>query len=562
MSASIAAPLGTSAAPVKSTNVTLLFAGLLVTMLLASLNQTVLSTALPTIIGELNGVEHMAWVVTVYILASTIMMPVYGKISDLLGRRPVLIAAILLFVAGSVIGALAGTFDWLIVGRAIQGLGGGGLMILSQAAIADVVPARERGKYMGIMGAVFAVSSVAGPLLGGWFTEGPGWRWVFWINVPLGLLAVLAAALFLKIPKPKRTERAKIDYLGMALIAAATTAVVLVCTWGGGEYDWNSPQIISLIIAAVVLAIAFVVTETKVSDPVIPMSFFKDRNFTLATIAALLIGIAMFGVVSYMPTYIQMVTGVDATAAGLLMIPMMGGLLIASVGSGAVVSRTGRYKLFPIAGAAIMGVGLFLLSTLKVDTATWILCSYLAVMGIGIGLAQQLLTLIVQNSFPASIVGTATAGNNYFRQVGATVGSAVVGSIFATNLKDLITDKMKDLGPGTGAGEGGVNSLTPGIVNSLPDPIRNLIVDSYNEALLPIYLFLVPLAVIAVIVLCFITEKKLATNVELEIPAEALAEGQLSPMDLTGELDIVTLPRASEAERTAPDAHRSSAPSA
>ncbi|MFV0460134.1 MAG: MDR family MFS transporter [Actinomycetales bacterium] len=524
---------------------TLLFAGLMVTMLLASLNQTVLSTALPTIIGELDGVEHMAWVVTVYILASTIMMPVYGKVSDLLGRRPVLIAAILLFVAGSVIGALAGTFTWLIVGRAIQGLGGGGLIILSQSAIADVVPARERGKYMGVMGAVFAVSSVAGPLLGGWFTEGPGWRWVFWINLPLGLLAVLAAALFLRIPKPTRTERPRIDYLGMALIAAATTSVVLVCTWGGGQYDWNSPQIIGLSIAAVVLGVAFLVTELRVTEPVIPMSFFKDRNFTLATIAALLIGVAMFGVIGYMPTYIQMVTGVDATVAGLLMIPMMGGLLVASIGSGAVVSRTGRYKAFPIVGAAIMGVGLFLLSTLQVDTATWVMCSYLAVMGTGIGLAQQLLTLIVQNSFPASIVGTATAANNYFRQVGATVGSAVVGSIFATNLTRLITDKLSALGGGAGEG-GAVNSLTPAIVNDLPEPIRELIVESYNEALLPIYLFLVPLAAVALIVLCFIQEKKLATNVEREIPAEALAEGQLSPMDLTGELDVVARPAPSD----------------
>lgn len=530
----------TSAPPAASANVTLLFAGLLVTMLLASLNQTVLSTALPTIIGELDGVEHMAWVITAYILASTVMMPVYGKISDLLGRRPVLIAAILLFVAGSVVSALAGNFEWLILGRAIQGLGGGGLMILSQAAIADVVPARDRGKYMGIMGAVFAVSSVAGPLLGGWLTEGPGWRWVFWINVPLGLLAVVAAALFLKLPKPERTGRLSIDYLGMALVAAATTTIVLVCTWGGGTYAWNSPQIMWLIIAAVALAIAFVFVEFRATDPVIPMSFFKDRNFTLATIAALLIGIAMFGVVSYMPTYIQMATGVDATVAGLLMIPMMGGLLVASIGSGVAVSRTGKYKLFPIVGAGVMGVGLLLLSTMHVDTATWVMCTYLSVMGVGIGLAQQLLTLIVQNSFPAKIVGTATAANNYFRQVGATVGSAVVGSIFATRLTSMLTEKLSGSGGADAAGS--TKSLTPALVNELPDAIRTLIVESYNEALLPIYLFLVPLAVVALFVLCFVKEKKLATNVELEIPAEALAEGQLAPMDLTGELDVADPP--------------------
>lgn len=553
MPATLDSPKAPAPSPAATTNVTLLFAGLLVTMLLASLNQTVLSTALPTIVGELDGVNNMTWVVTAYILASTIMMPVYGKVSDLLGRRPVLIAAIVLFVAGSIMGALAGSIEWLIATRAIQGLGGGGLMILSQAAIADVVPARDRGKYMGIMGAVFAVSSVAGPLLGGWLTEGPGWRWVFWINVPLGVLAIAAAARFLKIPKPGRSGRLQIDYLGMGLVAAATTAIVLICTWGGRTYDWGSPQILALALGAVALSAMFVMVETRATDPVIPMSFFKDRNFTLATIAALMIGVAMFGVVSYMPTYIQMVTGATATVAGLLMIPMMAGLLVASVGSGQVVSRTGRYKRFPIIGAAVMGVGLVLLSTMQVSTATWIMCAYLAVMGVGIGLAQQLLTLIVQNSFPGKVVGTATAANNYFRQVGATVGSAIVGSIFASRLADLLTKNLSGVG-GSDVG-GNTNSFTPAAVNDLPDAIRTPIVESYNDALLPIFLFLVPLAVIAVIALTFVQEKKLATNVELEIPAESLAEGQLAPMDLVDHGDDVE-PNGRRTVSTGLDRHR------
>ncbi|MFM9376004.1 MDR family MFS transporter [Gordonia sp. VNK21] len=510
-------------APISQRNVILLFAGLMLTMLLASLNQTVLSTALPTIVGELDGVDNMTWVITAYILASTIMMPVYGRISDLLGRRPVIIAAIMLFVVGSIVGALAGDVTWLIVGRTVQGLGGGGLMILSQAAIADVVPARDRGKYMGIMGAVFAVSSVAGPLLGGWLTEGPGWRWVFWINVPLGLVAALAAGLFLRIPRPSRDGRVDIDYTGMALIAAATTTVVLVCTWAGGTYAWTSGVILGLIAASVVLAAAFVAVERRVSTPVIPMSLFRDRNFNLVTIAALLIGIVMFGVISYMPTYIQMVTGVDATVAGLLMIPMMAGLLIASIGSGAAVSRTGRYKAFPIAGAAVMGVGLALISTLNIDTATWIMCTYLGVMGVGIGLAQQILTLIVQNSFPTAIVGTATASNNYFRQVGATIGSAVVGSVFASRLASLIAEKA----PAGSVGSADRNSLTPAMVNGLPDSLRIPIVESYNQALLPIFLVLVPIAVLAVIVLLLVDEKPLSTTVDNEILAESLAEGQI-----------------------------------
>lgn len=531
-----------------------LFIGLMITMLLASLNQTVLSTALPTIVGELDGVDQMTWVITGYILASTIVMPIYGRISDLLGRKPVLLAAIVLFIVGSVVGALAPNIEVLIAARVLQGLGGGGLMILSQAAIADVVPARERGRYMGAMGAVFAVSSVAGPLLGGWLTEGPGWRWAFWMNVPLGLLAIAACIVFLRLPKKDHSELPKLDYLGMALVASATTTLVLVCTWGGSMYAWASPQIIALIVATVVLAALFCWAETKAVNPVIPMALFKDRNFALTTIAALMIGVAMFGALGYMPTYIQMVTGVSATVAGLLMIPMMGGLLVASVASGQAVSRTGRYKVFPIVGSVIIGVGLGLLSTLHVESPTWLMCTYLGILGIGIGLALQLLTLIVQNSFPGRIVGTATAASNFFRQVGATLGSAVVGSIFASRLITLLSEKLA--GSQVAAGGGGDEfrqHLTPAGVAALPDAMRDPIIHAYNEALLPIFLFLVPLAVIALIALCFVEEKALSTSVQDEIPAESLAEGQL--LEMVDDSDGISafrddLPDPDESERT------------
>lgn len=489
----------------------LLFVGLMVAMLMASLNQMMLATALPTMVGELGGVDQMTWAITGYILASTIMMPVYGRISDLLGRKPVIIAAILLFMAGSVFGGLANDMNFLIISRVLQGIGGGGLMILSQSAIADVVPARDRGKYMGIMGAVFAVSSVAGPLLGGWLTEGPGWRWAFWVNLPLGVLALVAAVFFLKLPKPIRDGKLHIDYLGMALIAGATAAVVLVCTWGGGTYEWASPQIIGLIVAAVVLGIAFVITELKVKVPIIPMQLFKNRNFTLATIAALLISVAMFGVVSYMPTYVQMVAGVDATQAGLLMVPMMAGLLLASVLSGNLVSKTGKYKVFPVIGSAVMALGLFLISTLSIDSSLWLMCGYMAVFGIGLGLGQQILVLVVQDGFPAKIVGTATASFNYFKQVGASIGSAIVGSIFASRLTAILAEKLADLGGGSAAG--GHNSLTPESVHQLPDMIKIPILESYNEALLPILLWMVPIAILAVFVTLFIKEKTLSTEV-------------------------------------------------
>ncbi|WP_312793879.1 MDR family MFS transporter [Kocuria sp.] len=509
----------------KPPHLGLLFASLMVVMLLASLSQTILSTALPTIVGDLGGVDHMSWVITGFILASTVMMPVYGRISDLLGRKPVLIAAIVLFIAGSALGAAAGTMSWLITARVVQGLGGGGLMILAQTSIADVVPARERGKYMGVMGAVFAVSSVAGPLLGGWITEGPGWRWAFSFNIPLGILAIIAVAVFLKLPRRPREERERIDYLGMILLAGATTCLILVCTWGGTQYDWNSPQILLLCATTLSGAIAFVIAETRASSPVIPLSLFKDRNFTLTTVSGLAVGVAMFGAIGYMPTYIQMVKGVDATQAGLLMTPMMASLLITSIVSGQIVSRTGRYKLFPLVGMVIMGIGLWLLSTLEVSDSTVRMCVFLAVFGAGIGLSMQILVLIVQNSVPNRIVGTATASSNFFRQVGATVGSAVVGSLFISRLKDLLAENLPKI-PGKSAGAMDANSFTPQSVHGLPAMFRDPVIQSYNDALLPIFLFMIPLAVLAFVLLLFVEEKPLATRVDL-------STGEISTVEAT-----------------------------
>lgn len=505
------APEPRASGTVPRTRLTLLFAALMTTMLLAALSQMILSAALPTMVGELGGVDHMSWVITAYILASTIMMPIYGRISDLFGRKPILLLAILLFIVGSLIGTLAGSMTVLIAARVVQGLGGGGLMILAQATIADVVPARERGKYMGYMGAVFAVSSVAGPMLGGWLTEGPGWRWAFIINIPLGLLAILAVSLFLRIPRRARPDSLRIDYPGMILLATATTSLILVCTWGGNQYDWFSPQILTLAAVTVLAAIAFVVTETKVQNPVIPLALFSDRNFTLTTTAGLVLGVVMFGAVGYMPTYIQMAKGVDATAAGLLMTPMMGSLLLTSIVAGQIVSRTGRYKLFPLSGMVIAGVGLWLMSTMNAEDPIWQLCVFIAIFGAGIGLSMQILVLIVQNSFPNRIVGTATAASNFFRQVGATVGSAVVGSLFVARLQDLLAERMPQ---GAARGPVNANSLTPESVQNLPDALRTPVIDSYNDALLPIFLFMVPLTVIALILLLFVVERPLATSID------------------------------------------------
>ena len=495
------------------TNILLLFIGLMIIMLMSSLNQTVLSPSLPTIVGELNGVEHMSWVITAFILVSTIMMPVYGKLGDMWGRKPLLIFAIIAFAAGSLTGAISQDMTTLIISRGLQGLGGGGLMILSQAVIADVIPARERGKYIGALMGVFAFSSVAGPLLGGWLTEGPGWRWGFWMNLPLGALA-LFAAIFL-IPhtnRPAGKERGKIDVFGMALLGVATACLVLAMTWGGNQYDWNSPTIIGLLIATVVAVVVFIPVEMKVEEPVMPLKLFKDRNFNLTTVASLCMGIAMFGAIGYMPTYMQMVLGVSATQAGLLMIPMMGTMLITSVTIGILVSRMGRYKAFTVIGSLFIAIGLFFLSGIEVDTPTWEICLCLALIGLGLGMSMQLLTLIVQNSFPISMVGTATASSNFFRQVGATIGSALVGGLFTSRLTTFLQERLP-VEAMSGSG-GGANSLTPGMVSGLPAPIHDIIVNAYNEALTPIFLWIMPLGVLAAVLLMFIVEKSLATSVD------------------------------------------------
>lgn len=488
----------------------LIFSALIVTMLMASLGQTVLATALPTIVGELNGVEHMAWVITAFILASTIMMPVYGKLGDMYGRKPLFIFAIITFVLGSALGGAAQTMEVLIASRVVQGLGGGGLMILSQATIADVVPARERGRYMGVMGGVFAFSSVAGPLLGGWLTDGPGWRWALWMNVPMGVLALVGVALLLKLPEHPQAPRGRIDIWGMALLGLATTAIVLVGTWGGADFAWTSPLILGLAGAALVSGGLFVWVQARAAEPVMPLMLFRNRNFNLTLGAGLITGVAMFGALGYMPTYLQMVTGYSPAEAGMLMIPMMGALLVTSVAIGRRVSTTGRYKRFMIIGSLFTAGSLGLLSTVHADSSVILICLYLAVLGLGLGMTMQLLTLVAQNSFRLRYVGTATAGHNYFRQVGATLGSAVVGSLFAARLTSILSEEL----PPAALGDGGANSLTPALVAELPQWVKTVVVESYNEALMPLFLWMVPLALAATVMLLFLREAELSKTLD------------------------------------------------
>ena len=503
-------PAEATTAEARKHQIALMFSGLVIVMLMSALNQTILAPSLPTIVGELHGVEHMSWVIATFILLSTITMPVYGKLSDQFGRKPFLIFAILSFMTGSIIGALAPDMTWLIVARALQGVGGGGLMILSQSVVADVIPARERGKYMGIIGGVFAFSSVAGPLIGGWITEGPGWRWAFWLNLPLAILSIFAVIFLLPHTALKDREKRQIDYLGSIILMAGTSALVLATIWGGNQYAWNSPQIIGLLIASVVAALIFIPVENRAAEPIMPMYLFTNRNFLLTLGASLSLGVAMFGAVEYIPTYLQMSLGVSATVAGLLMIPLMGALLVVSIITGRLVSARGKYKAYVVTGTALVALGLYLISTI---TPTWIFCSYMAVMGAGLGMSMQFLTLIVQNAFPVTVVGTATAANNFFRQVGSTVGASLVGGLFTSRLSSLLSERMPAQAVAS-AGEHGTSSLTPELVSRIPEPIHGIIVNAYNDALIPLFLYLAPLGLISAILLLFIREDALATTIE------------------------------------------------
>ena len=522
----------TGAQTLSKNRIRTMFVGLMIVMLMSSLNQTILAPSLPTIVGELHGVERMSWVITIFILLSTITMPVYGKLSDQFGRKPFLIFAIVAFMAGSVVGALTDSMGWLIVARALQGLGGGGLMILSQAVIADVIPPRDRGRYMGVIGGVFAFSSVAGPLIGGWITEGPGWRWAFWLNLPLAILSILAV-IFLLPHRPFRDrERHSVDYLGSLILMSGTSALVLATIWGGNQYEWTSPVIIGLLVFSVVAALVFIPVENRAVEPIMPMYLFKNRNFVLTLGASLALGVAMFGAVEYIPTYLQMALGVSATAAGLLMIPMMGVLLVVSIITGRLVSKTGRYKAYVTVGTAIVALGLFLLSLVDLETPTWLFCVYLGVMGAGLGMSMQFLTLIVQNAFAVSLVGTATAANNFFRQVGSTVGASLVGGLFTSRLTSLISERMPKQALQS-SGDHASSSLTPQMVSALPEPVHGIIVNAYNDALIPLFLYLVPLCLVSTLLLFFIREDALATTLETE-PAVDVARAA------TGAIPVIT----------------------
>src|SRR4051794_13582987 len=395
--------------------VRLIFVALMLVLLLAALDQTIVSTALPTIVGELGGIEHLSWVVTAYLLSSTIAGPLYGKLGDLYGRKKILQTAIVIFLVGSVLCGISQNMGELIAFRAVQGLGAGGLMVTTLAVIGDIIPPRERGKYQGFFGGVFGVATVVGPLLGGFFVDNLSWRWIFYVNVPLGALAFGVITVVFHSRSTK--VRHAIDYAGAALLASGLSAIVLFTSLGGTTYRWGSTRIIGLMVAGVVLLIAFVLVERRAEEPILPLSLFKNQVFVVTSAVGFIVGLALFGSVTYLPLYLQIVRGHSPTASGLLMTPMMGGVLVSSILSGQLISRFGRYRPFPIMGTAIMAVAVFLLSRLAVDTPAWQTSVFMLILGLGIGMVMQVLVLAAQNAVPYELLGVATSGSTLFRQV-------------------------------------------------------------------------------------------------------------------------------------------------
>lgn len=484
-----------------------IISALILSMLMSSLGQMIFSAALPTIVGELGGVEHMSWVITGFLIGQTVSLPVFGKLGDQIGRKGLFLFANGLFVLGSAMGGAAQSMGVLIFARVLQGIAGGGMMILSQAITAEVTTARERGKYMGIMGSVFGVASVIGPVLGGWFTDGPGWRWGLWLNIPLGGIAIVAIAILLRLPRRPRDMR--FDYLGAVTMVVASSSLILVATWGGNEYPWTSPVIVSLLAVAIIAGVIFLVTELKTAEPLIPVRYLRYRNFLATTIAGFGIGLAMLGTLSYLPTYFQMVHAMSPTQAGLTMVFQVAGLMLTSIGVGNLISRTGRYKWFPVVGLAILAIALVLMSFWDQRSPLWVLASVTFLFGFGIGMAMQVIVLIVQNSFPVAEVGTVTGANNFFRQIGGSIGSAVVGGLFIANLTEIFAER------GTPPGlDGDVSNLTPALVDGLSEGAKLAVENAYNDALTPIFLLLAPIAALCSALLVLIREDHLKETIE------------------------------------------------
>ena len=502
----------------------LVFGALVLGMLLAALDQTIVATALPTIVGDLGGASHLSWIVTAYLLASTASTPLWGKLGDMYGRKLFFQAAIVIFLVGSALAGLSQSMGELIAFRAVQGIGGGGLIIGAQTIVGDVVAPADRGRYQGVFGAVFGATSVLGPLVGGLIVDHASWRWVFYVNLPIGIVALMVTQAFL--PTVQRRVSHMIDYLGAALVAAGTTCLVLMTSLGGTTYAWASPQIFGFGVAGVVLLALFVAVERRAEEPILPLRLFKNRVFGVSSAIGFVVGFAMFGAITFIPIYLQIVRGVNPTVSGLRMLPMMAGLLLTSISSGQLISRWGHYKPFPIIGTALMTIGLLLLSRLDADTS-WLDASlYMFVFGLGLGSVLQVLIIAVQNAVEYKDLGTATSGATYFRSIGGSFGTAVFGSIFANRLTVNIAHHL-----GGGAQPAGFDSagLSPEALQQLPSTIHHVLVQAYADSLQTVFLTAVPIAALAFLLSWMLPEVKLRTTVGAADTAQLSAMPERGP---------------------------------
>lgn len=536
-------------APLSRRQVLIVFSGIMLGLLLAAIDQTIVATALPTIVGDLGGLNHLSWVVTAYLLAETVATPLFGKLGDLYGRKRLFQAAITIFVAGSALSGVARSMGQLIAFRAVQGVGAGGLIVLAMAIIADVVSPRERGRYQGFIGAVFGVASVAGPLLGGFLTDQLSWRWVFYVNLPLGALALVVTSAVL--PAAGERRQVRIDWTGTALLSAGIVCLVLLTTWGGTEYAWSSPLIVGLGVATVTLGVAFVLVERRVAEPAIPLRLFRIRTFTVASAVSLVVGMAMFGAITYLPTFLQVANGVSASNSGLLLVPIMGGLLVASVTAGQIITRTGRYRRFPIIGMAVTTVGMLLLATLGTGSSRWESGAYMALLGAGLGMVMQILVLATQNEAPPRDLGVATSTVTFFRAVGGSLGVALFGALFNARLTDLL---------------GGTppTNMTPAQIGGLPAAERAQLAGAFADAITMVFRYAVPMLVVGFLLTWLLREMPLRTTSAgarhddepaTPIPVADAEAADVDPAAETAETAEPTPPAAPVPQGTAGVAH-------